>query len=80
MNFSTEISFQILRWWFRFTPFGVSGFDDWGTCINICKLSFGEDGTTDYDKEYSFSLFTYLNVKYLHRLEIFGVDVFMDFR
>ena len=35
----------------------------------------GEDGTTDYDKEYSFSLFTYLNVKYLHRLEIFGVDM-----
>ena len=80
MNFDTQISFQILRWWFRFTPLSFSGFDDWGPCLDICKLSFGAEGTTDYDREYTFSLFSYLNVRYLHRVELFGIDVYIKYR
>ena len=79
MNIDTTISIQILRWGLRITPLHMS-FDDWGTSLKLLEFSFSEEGTTDYDKEYSAGLFTYLKVKYLHRLEICGIDIFCKFK
>lgn len=79
MNIDTTITIQILRWWLRITPICLS-WDDWGKQFSILKCDFGEDGTEDYDKEYSISLLHYLNVKYLHNLEIFGINIFTKFK
>ena len=80
MNFSfnKEISLSISRWWVRFNPIYISC-DEYGTSFELCSLRFGDDGTEDYDKEYSVSVFTYLNVKYMKRVEVLGFDLYLKF-
>ena len=78
MNIDTNITIGSNEAYIGLTPVEFSYDKSWGITFNLLKWSFNlkEGQLTDVN----FSIFSYTNTKYLHRLEIMGVKLLTTFK
>ena len=78
MNIDTNITLGFGDIYIGLTPLEFSYDKSWGATFNILKLSFHliENQLNDN----TFSILSYTNTKYLHQLEIFGVNIFCIYK
>ena len=78
MNIDTNITIGSNEAYIGLTPLEFSYDKSWGMTFNILKWSFNLK--KDQLLDGTFSLLSYTNTRYLHRLEILGFTLMIKFK
>lgn len=76
MNLDLTFTFSIFKKWLRLTLISLDIDKEWGSTIRLLSVDFTLNETRDWGS----SLFYYTKTDYLHKLDIFFINIFLKFK